>query len=53
MCPESIFANRRTDKETTVMKYEIISIATIRGTSASGVPGGRKNPIESVHDVIP
>ena len=41
--PAIIFANNRTDKLTGLLKYEIISIITIKGKSTIGTPFGKKS----------
>jgi hypothetical protein len=39
--PAIIFANKRTDRATTLKTYEIISIGTNSGAKARGAPGGK------------
>ena len=41
--PLIIFANNRTERLITVIKYETTSIITSKGIRASGVPAGKKN----------
>jgi hypothetical protein len=40
VCPASIFANKRTDRLTGLLKKDIISIATIMGNKKIGTPDG-------------
>ena len=42
VCPAIIFAKSRTPSEMPRKAYEINSITTRKGESASGAPGGRK-----------
>ena len=42
VCPAIMFANKRTDKLTGLLKYEIISMIVINGKSTAGTPLGTK-----------
>ena len=48
ICPLIIFANNRTDKLITVIKYDTTSIITNKGIKANGVPDGKKKPKASI-----